>query len=241
MADLDLLLRNYLVECAGRERVADREGIVLEVRALHPNRPGARLVVDEISGLLLSAEFRDYRGERTFATRFRTLLTGPDLPRAELPPARRMATRRTPAPPSSCSEASFSPLKPRYLPEGFVPLRERSSARFSETLYSDGLGWICLTQSPADSDEDERIVHQRVEGTRVRMKLRFGGVSLLLVGRLDPAELFRVLDSLGPGSGGRESATPDPGLTYHTDGQARLVLMAVSEDSEDHRRGGSSD
>jgi negative regulator of sigma E activity len=240
LPDLDLLLRNYRVDCDGRERVAGREGIVLVVRGLHGARPGVRLVVDEITGLLLAAEFRDFRGERTFSTRFLTLLIGAGLPPAERPPPGRAPALREPAATASGREP-FTPLSPRYLPEGFVPVRECVTARFAETVYSDGIGWISLTQTPADPWERERVVRQRVDGSRVRMRLVLGGVSLRLVGRLAPDELLRIFESLGPGPGRRISTAPDSGGTYNADGQARLVLMAVSEDLEDHRRGETSD
>jgi negative regulator of sigma E activity len=167
-----------------------------------------RLVVDEETGLLLEIEKLDYQGARTMVSRFTTVILDPELPQ---PPERKSSSWRRRwekygAQKRERPELSFAPLAPRFLPEGF---REKKTCRYSvrergkegrvavvRTMYSDGMSWIDIRQSPAAPGSEENKVRQYRRGSRVKMYVVIGGVEVRLVGRLDPAELLEVLDSL---------------------------------------------
>ena len=70
-----------------------------------------------------------------------------------------------------------------------------------ETIYSDGLTWITLSQSKAEDGSEENVVRQKLRGTRYTMRVVVRGVAIRLVGRLSPDELISVLESLSEPDG----------------------------------------
>ena len=200
LADKQLLLQNYVVAENGRRMVSGRDGRVLEITSRHEGRPSIEIVVDAGCGLLLATEFRDYRGQVSHRSEFRTLLLHPGL---GAPPAEKQSERKwrnwdVEQLKDKKGAVSFGVLEPRYLPEGFVRKsrwRSRRSDRVN-TMYSDGLTWIQISLSPAEPGRAERVVKQVRSGARTTMNMNLNGVAVHLVGQVDPAVLLDVLGSL---------------------------------------------
>ena len=201
LADKELLLKNYIVVEKGRRTVSERDGIVLEITSRHEGRPSIEIVVDVESNLLLAAEFRSYLGRISFRSEFRTLLIDPGLPPRS--PQRKWDGQRRSSDVEKMKDNGeqaipFAMIEPQYLPEGFVRKsrwKSRRSPRVN-TMYSDGLSWIQISLSPAEPGSPERVVKQTCCGSRTTMKMVLDGISIRLVGRLDPSVLLKVLGSL---------------------------------------------
>lgn len=201
LADKELLLKNYIVTEKGRRTISEREGIVLDVSSRHKGRPSIEVVVDAETNLLLAAEFRNYRGQAAFRSELQSLLLDPDLPVRE-PTRGWKGQRRTgdvERVKGGAGEApSFTVLEPQFLPVGFVRKSSWKSRRSDRLnlMYSDGLTWIHLSLAKAEPGATERVVEQTRCGSRTTMQMAVYGVSVRLVGRLDPAVLLKVLGSL---------------------------------------------
>lgn len=204
LKDRDVLLRNYRVAIVGREEVAERAGVVLEIRAVTSGRPSVRMIADEETGLLLGMERRDYRGEVIYRSKFTTLLI--DTAEEQDEADDRGGHRRW-SPPwggkrghRDSSGADFMPLVARYLPEGFQrkmkPWSRTGSRRFE--LFSDGLCWLSMSQRAAPEGAEERVVEQRQWGDRVVLEMVHRGVKVKVTGGLDPEELLEMIRSLAP-------------------------------------------
>ncbi len=194
LKDRELLLRNYRVQERGLETVAGRPGVALEIRPVHPGRPRIRLVVDEETGLLLDYLKFDYRGEPVFHSRFTALRLWKAAPgRAEEPrgpgaPSRGGKERRAGAP--------FRVLRPGFLPAGFERKGEWIRGKLVRQVLSDGLTWIEIVERRAASGSEGNVVRQCRRGSRVYLRVVLEGVEIRLVGRIDPAELLAILESM---------------------------------------------
>lgn len=205
LANRQLLLRNYRVVETGTERVCDRDGVALELRSVHEGRPSMHMVVDEETGLLLSADSFDYRGRLTFHSAFTTLIVegaSSAVPVAEESPVHAegweaRSRGRGAKPPV----LPFEPLEPKLLPAGFERRGDYSLKQWTpglQTVYSDGLTWITFRQTNAPSGAEEMVVHQLQRGLRTSLRLVYRGVQVCLEGQLDPEVLLQTLRSVGP-------------------------------------------
>ena len=199
LADMKLLLENYLVTETGHRTVSDRDGIMLEIASRHAGRPSIEIVIDNETSVLLAADFRSYQGATTFRSEFRTLLIDPDLPpRSESQGRRNRSSDVEKWKANRKKDVPFAVLEPQFLPVGFVKKscwKSRRRPRLN-TMYSDGLSWIQISLASADSGSPEKVVEQSRCGSRTTLKMVLNGVSIRLVGRLDPSVLLKVLGSL---------------------------------------------
>jgi negative regulator of sigma E activity len=204
LGDLDVLLSNYRVRLTGRGADADRPVATFVVESIHEGRPSMTFTVDEETGLLLRAESRDWRGELNMRSEITELEIDPELP----PPPEARRSRFRPEAGSVAGggeevELPFEPLTPRWLPAGFVEKgRYRHYARGVrlKTVYSDGLTWFEIAERAAEPDDGEKNVAKKwTHGSRTTLMVVLKGVKVVLVGRLEPEVLVRILDSLaGP-------------------------------------------
>jgi len=199
LADRELLLENYLITEKGRRTVFDREGVVLEITSRYAGRPSIEIVVDTETNILLAADYRDYRGKTTLRSGFRTLLIDPELPARSPSQGRQRQSSDVEKWKQSRSQGvPFAVLEPQFLPDGFVRKscwKSRRSARLN-TMYSDGFAWIQISLAVADPGSPERVVKQSRCGSRTSMNMVLNGVSVRLVGHLEPEILLKVLGSL---------------------------------------------
>ncbi len=198
LADKDLFLENHFITEMGRRTVSDREGIVFEISSRHAGRPSIEIVLDTETSILLAINSRDYLGRTRFRAEFRTLLIEPELPERSPSQGRQRLASDVEKWKQSSRDVPFAVLEPQFLPDGFVRKscwKSRRSARIN-TMYSDGLGWIQISLSAADPESPEKVVEQSRCGSRTTMKMVLNGVSVRLVGHLDPEILLKVLGSL---------------------------------------------
>ena len=206
LGDLDVLLANYRVRLTGRGAEDGRPATTFVVESVHEGRPSMTFTVDEATGLLLRAESRDWRGELSMRSEITELAIDPELPPAPEPGRSRFRPDPDPgteAEGGAAVELPFEPLAPRWLPAGFVEKgRYRHSVRGIrlKTVYSDGLTWLEVTQSLAGPDDGETNVAKKwTHGSRTTLRVVLDNVKVVLVGRLEPEVLVRILDSFaGP-------------------------------------------
>jgi negative regulator of sigma E activity len=207
LKDRELLARNYRVVVAGRERVAERPAVVVEIRPERVGRPSVIALVDEETGLLLGLERRDYRGESVYRSRFLTLLLDPRDEETTDKPRRDRSSRRPPFRPGGRrgerkQAPEFERLEAKYVPGGFERKKRFDGSFFGRPgrheMFGDGLCWLAMSQHPAEAGAEERVVEHRQWGDRVVLTMVHRGVEVKLVGGLDPEEMIRMIRSLAP-------------------------------------------
>jgi len=196
--NLDLLLRNYALRTTGSELVANRPCVLLLITPKHEGNPSKRMWVDRATGLVLRSELLNWKQQIVGGSTFRDLEIDPDLsaqsrlldppPVAQAPPAR--------------SGLTFTPAHPRYVPPGYVfastetvPLGKHLAAHLR---YTDGLNTISLFQAPARAFADQQPFAAAEYGFTQVITWRRGDVAYALMGDIDPLELRKMGNSLGP-------------------------------------------
>lgn len=138
---------NYRVVLRGRDRVAARPAMRLNVTPHDHDRFGYRLWLDEATGVLLRAELHDSEGTNLEIFQFTSLRLGEDVADADLEPATDgTVVRRLSQPASAKDNQPSSPgWSARWVPQGFrltsADTRQtHGRATHVDTLvFSDGL------------------------------------------------------------------------------------------------------
>ena len=112
----------YDVAFSGRDRVAARPTVRIDIAPLDAHRFGYRLWLDEQTGLLLRSELRDFRGTHLEIFQFTSLVVGAGVATADLEPADTGALVRQitePLAPVAEAQSVAHGWRVRWLPDGF--------------------------------------------------------------------------------------------------------------------------
>jgi outer membrane lipoprotein-sorting protein len=159
----ELLLKNYVVELVGNERIAGRQALGLRVIPRRPGNPSKTIWVDAKTRVPLKQELYDLEGRLLVASEFREIYFEPSIP-ANLFTVP-VEARRAPGRGGAHREAGlkseergleFGP--PRYVPPGYVLVvrmrYERPGFEFAHYRYTDGLNTISLFQERRTGEGD---------------------------------------------------------------------------------------
>lgn len=199
----NLLRRNYDLRVTPASPVANRPCLLLLITPTHEGNPSKRIWVDEATGLALRTELLNWKQENISSSTFREIEIDPDLS-AEADLLRAPARALSPVAPAS---VPFQPIRPRYLPPGYV-FSGSDVITLGQHLglhlrYSDGLNSISLFQAPAPAFGGKQpLATEEWHFTHV-MSWRRGDMAYAALGDIDPGELRKIADSMGPAAPGR--------------------------------------
>lgn len=165
--------KNYQLELAGRDRIADRTAWVLNLLPRDQHRFGMRLAIDEASNLPTRYTIFDaQKGVLLERLQFVSLETGIEVDEADF--SNTPQNRSIEVSPQQCigtryTSASKSPWKPSWLPDGFVP----SNYSYSEDdghmeSYTDGLSSFSIFLKSAKDEELENYTGRIEQGSTAR-------------------------------------------------------------------------
>jgi outer membrane lipoprotein-sorting protein len=167
----ELLLRNYIVEIAGKTRIAGRHAFMLRVIARRPGNPSKTVWVDSKTKVPLKQELFDLEGRLLVASEFREIQIEPSIPanlftvpveaRQPLPKPGSLALRPGVAEVGGEQRvAGIQFVPPRYVPPGYVLVvrmrYHRPGFAFAHYRYSDGLNTISLFQERRSGNGERR-------------------------------------------------------------------------------------
>ena len=200
---INLLQRNYDLRIAQGSPVADRPCTLLLVLPRHPGNPSKRMWVDQATGLVLRTELLSRRHNSISSSAFREIEIAPDLTtQADLlqPPPRALA-------PAVTTPLGFKPGYPRYLPPGYVfsgtDVINVGNLPGAHLRYSDGLNTISLFQAPAEAFGGEQPFASWEWHFAQVITWRKGDMAYAAVGDIDPEQLRKMADSMGPAAPSR--------------------------------------
>lgn len=151
---------HYAIEEEGAERVANRQGLRLNVVPRDPYRYGMSLVLDEASSLLLKSEINDGAGRVIERFQFVDVRIGGDIAAAELA-AETPAAQRAPGHEALAPEPAPFAWTVAWLPPGFTPTGREvrrvagSDGAVELQSYTDGLAVFAVFVE-RDTERPER-------------------------------------------------------------------------------------
>ena len=195
---INLLQRNYDLRIAQGSTVANRPCSLLLVIPRHPGNPSKRMWVDQATGLVLRTELLNWRQNGISSSAFREIEIDPDLAAHDdllRPPPSALA-------PAVTAPLGFRPSYPRYLPPGYVfsgtDVISISKFPGAHLRYSDGLNTISLFQAPAKAFGSEQPFASWEWHCAQVVTWRKGDMAYAVVGDIDPEQVRRIADSMGP-------------------------------------------
>ena len=221
--NIALVFANYSAVAGPNEAVAGRAADSVSLINRHTGERVMRLWIDEQSKIVLAKE--SYHSDGSLASRMRfdeIRLTG-DIPRGifstSIPAGFTTLAGRRYAQPSTdigaaVRTAGFTPMGPRYLPEGFSIISADSSeikgVKSLHLLYSDGLRNLSLFQNASNAAADFGALRPTTisfeghdaeyvkDGPTTLLTWREHGLAFALVGDLDIKELTEIAISVVP-------------------------------------------
>jgi negative regulator of sigma E activity len=221
--NIALVFANYSAVAGPNEAVAGRAADSVSLINRHTGERMMRLWIDAQSKIVLAKE--SYHSDGSLASRMRfdeIRLTG-DIPRGifstSIPPGFTTLAGRHYAQPSTdigaaVRTAGFTPMGPRYLPEGFSIISADSSeikgVKSLHLLYSDGLRNLSLFQNASNAAADFGALRPTTiafeghdaeyvkDGPTTLLTWREHGLAFALVGDLDIKELTEIAISVVP-------------------------------------------
>jgi sigma-E factor negative regulatory protein RseB len=197
------LLSFYTVQIGPLERVAGRDGRVLQIEPKDPHRFGYRLWVEEVSKLLLKAQVVDERQQVLEQMMFTEVRIAGRFDRAGLQPSwstQGWAVERSTHKPVDLARAGWDIVPP----PGFRLLRTvgrqmgRSEERATlQAVYSDGLAHLSVFIEPvgARPTPGDAVL---VEGPTSFTARRIGDSLVTIVGEVPPATVRGLAASIQP-------------------------------------------
>jgi negative regulator of sigma E activity len=221
--NIALVFANYTAVSGPQEAVAGRASQTVSLVNRHTGERMMRMWIDAQTKIVLAKE--TYHSDGSLATRMRfdeIRYTG-DIPAGifstDAPPGFTSLPGRRFGQPSTdiaaaVRNAGFTPVGPRYLPEGFSIISADSSdikgVKSLHLLYSDGLRNLSLFENASDAAADfgslkpttttfEGHDAQYVkDGPTTLLAWREHGLAFALVGDLDVKELLEIAISVVP-------------------------------------------
>ncbi|UCH35716.1 MAG: hypothetical protein JSV65_05025 [Armatimonadota bacterium] len=198
---LNLLMRNYILRVGQGAEVAQRECLLLVVAPRHDGNPSKRMWIDRATGLVLRTELLNWKQENISTSAFREIEIDPDLSdhSALLTPP------KPPQAPPAPVALGFQPIHPQYVPSGYEFIGTSTTAiggyPAAHLRYTDGLNTISLFQAPAKAFAQETPFGATELSFTQVITWRRGNMAYALMGDVNPAELRRMADSVGPSVG----------------------------------------
>jgi outer membrane lipoprotein-sorting protein len=150
-----LLLSNYIPVTSGKEKVAERVTDIIRLQPKTPGNPKLVLWVDEKTGIILRSERYLHTGTLATRSTYNSISFKPVVSTTlyAVPKQWRRVNTGAASNPISADQvqksAGFKPLKPSYVPKGYVLdgyfLRRTGSGKIAAVLkYTDGLNSITV-------------------------------------------------------------------------------------------------
>ena len=160
-----LLLSNYTPVASGKSKVAARGTDVIRLQPKTPGNPKLILWVDEKTGVILRSERYLHTGALATRSAYSSISFSPALSTVlyTVPKQWKRVNTGAASNPISANQvqksAGFKPLKPSYVPKGYVLdgyfLRRTGSGKIAVVLkYTDGLNSITVFQRECGNGQD---------------------------------------------------------------------------------------
>ncbi len=151
---IDLMLRNYRVERAGEDLIAERRCVILWIKPVHRGNPSRKVWIDSETLFPLRKESYNSNGELESVSMFTEIEYAPDIPEGLFKlPEGWMTVERPGFKPIDLdrdlsSELGFKPILLKNLPEGYVLsgafINAAAPGPLLQVKYTDGMNQISL-------------------------------------------------------------------------------------------------
>ena len=220
--DIALLDGNYRAVRTASDDVANRRTDVVDLVSRYTGERAMRLWIDVDTHVVLAKEAYHGDGSLAWRTRFDDIRYTDDIPEQAftntVPPGfstvKGRSYQQPRALPSSVPDAGFSPITPKYLPEGFslvgADVSAVSGVRNLHLIYSDGIRTLSLFENSTNraidfgglpshttrfEGHEARYVH---DGPTTLLAWREHRLAFALVADLDLNELVAIAISVVP-------------------------------------------
>ncbi|MBV8368390.1 MAG: DUF4367 domain-containing protein [Candidatus Eremiobacteraeota bacterium] len=220
--DIALLDGNYRAVRTATDQVANRKTDVVDLVSRYTGERTMRLWIDAETHVVLAKEAYHNDGSLAWRTRFDDIRYTDGIPQS-------IFTSATPAGyatvtgrsyqqpqtnPNAIPDAGFKPIKPKYLPEGFVlvggDVNDAKGVRNLHLIYSDGIRTLSLFENATNRIADfEGMKPQTInfdkhdakyvrDGPTTLLAWREEGLAFTIVGDLDLKDLVSIATSVVP-------------------------------------------
>ena len=220
--DIALLDANYRAVRTAADQVANRKTDVVDLVSRYTGERNMRLWIDADTHVVLAKEAYHNDGSLAWRTRFDDIRYTDGIPQsiftsAAPPGYTTIAGRSYQQPqtnPNAIPDAGFKPIKPKYLPEGFVlvggDVVEVKGVRNLHLIYSDGIRTLSVFENATNRVADfagmkpQTINFDKHDGKYVRdgpttlLAWREEGLAFTLVGDLDLKDVVSIATSVVP-------------------------------------------
>ncbi len=220
--DIALVDGNYRAVKSATDTVADRKTDVVDLVSRYTGERALRLWIDEQTHVVLAKEAYHSDGSLAWRTRYDDIRYTDGIPEtifsSSVPPGYATVKGRSYAQPIARPNAlpapGFTPITPRYLPEGFTvvgsAVTQVKGVRNLHLIYSDGIRNLSLFENATNravdftgmqpqttrfENHDAQYVH---DGPTTLLAWREHGLAFALVGDLDLKELVQIATSVIP-------------------------------------------
>jgi outer membrane lipoprotein-sorting protein len=220
--DIALLDGNYRAVRTTTDQVANRKTDVVDLVSRYTGERTMRLWIDAETHIVLAKEAYHNDGSLAWRTRFDDIRYTDGIPQtifsSAIPAGFTTVTGRSyqqpQTDPNALPDAGFKPIKPKYLPEGFVlvggDVNDVKGVRNLHLIYSDGIRTLSLFENATNRVADfagmkpQSINFDKHDGKYVRdgpttlLAWREEGLSFTLVGDLDLKDLLNIATTVVP-------------------------------------------
>lgn len=220
--DIALLDGNYRAVRTASDDVANRRTDVVDLVSRYTGERAMRLWIDVDTHIVLAKEAYHSDGSLAWRTRFDDIRYTDDIPEqvftgsipAGFTTVQGRSYQQPRALPSTAPDAGFSPITPKYLPDGFslvgADVSTVNGVRNLHLIYSDGIRTLSLFENSTNravdfggmqahvikfEGHDARYVH---DGPTTLLAWRERRLAFALVGDLDLNELVAIAVSVVP-------------------------------------------
>lgn len=220
--DIALLDSNYRAVRTASDNVADRRTDVVDLVSRYTGERAMRLWIDSDTHVVLAKEAYHSDGSLAWRTRFDEIRYTDDIPPqvftnavpAGYETVQGRSYEQPQALPSAVPAAGFTPITPKYLPEGFslvgAAISSVQNIKNLHLIYSDGIRTLSLFQNATDRAIDfggmqshptsfeghpAQYVH---DGPTTLLAWREHKLAFALVGDLDLKEMTQIAISVVP-------------------------------------------
>jgi outer membrane lipoprotein-sorting protein len=220
--DIALLDANYRAVRTAADHVANRKTDVVDLVSRYTGERTMRLWIDAETHVVLAKEAYHNDGSLAWRTRFDDIRYTDGIPQSiftsAAPAGYATVTGRSyqqpQTNPNAIPDAGFKPIKPKYLPEGFVlvggDVNDAKGVRNLHLIYSDGIRTLSLFENATNRLADfegmkpQSVNFDKHDGKYVRdgpttlLAWREEGLAFTIVGDLDLKDLVNIATSVVP-------------------------------------------
>jgi outer membrane lipoprotein-sorting protein len=220
--DIALLDSNYRAVRTGGDDVADRRADVVDLVSRYTGERAMRLWLDAQTHIVLAKEAYHGDGSLAWRTRFDDIRYTDAIPAqvfsSDVPTGFQTVHGRSyqqpMSLPSAVPDAGFTPVSPRYLPDGFLligaDVTNNNGVKNLHLIYSDGIRTLSLFQNATGREVDfvgmqsqstsfeGHQAHYVHDGPTTLLAWKERKLVFAVVGDLDLKELIRIAISVVP-------------------------------------------